>query len=59
MKVSGSDWLLLSPELLLTAAGLLVLSLAVFVDKAKEEFLAFLTLLSVAASMALVLFLSG
>lgn len=59
MKVSGSDWLLLSPELLLTAAGLLVLSLAVFVDKAKEEFLAFLTLLSVAVSMALVLFLSG
>ena len=59
MRVSGSDWLLLSPELLLTAAGLLVLSLAVFVDKAKEEFLAFLTLLSVAGSMALVLFLSG
>ena len=59
MKVSGSDWLLLSPELLLTAAGLLVLSLAVFVDKAKEEFLAFLALLSVAVAMALVLFLSG
>ncbi len=59
MRVTGSDWLLLSPELLLTAAGLLVLSLAVFVDKAKEEFLAFLTLLFVAASMALVLFLSG
>lgn len=59
MKVSGSDWLLLSPELLLTVAGLLVLSLAVFVDKAKEEFLAFLTLLSVAGAMALVLFLSG
>ena len=59
MKLSGSDWLLLSPELLLTAAGLLVLSLSVFVDKAKEEFLAFLTLLSVAAAMALVLFLSG
>jgi NADH-quinone oxidoreductase subunit N len=59
VRVSGSDWLLLSPELLLTAAGLLVLSLAVFVDKAKEEFLAFLTLLSVAAAMALVLFLSG
>lgn len=59
MKLSGSDWLLLSPELLLTAAGLLVLSLAVFVDKAREEFLAFLTLLSVAVAMALVLFLSG
>ena len=59
MKVSASDWLLISPELLLTAAGLLVLSLAVFVDKAKEEFLAFLTLLSVAGTMALVLFLSG
>ncbi|HZI67801.1 MAG TPA: NADH-quinone oxidoreductase subunit N [Thermoanaerobaculia bacterium] len=57
--MSVSDWLLLSPELLLTAAGLLVLSLAVFVDKAKEEFLAFLTLLSVAGAMALVLFLSG
>jgi NADH-quinone oxidoreductase subunit N len=59
VKFSGSDWLLLSPELLLTVAGLLVLSLAVFVDKAKEEFLAFLTLLSVAGAMALVLFLSG
>jgi NADH-quinone oxidoreductase subunit N len=59
VKFSGSDWLLLSPELLLTAAGLLVLSLAVFVDKAKEEFLAFLTLISVAVTMALVLFLSG
>jgi NADH-quinone oxidoreductase subunit N len=59
VKLSGSDWLLLSPELLLTAAGLLVLSLAVFVDKAREEFLAFLTLLSVAVAMALVLFLSG
>ncbi len=59
MNVSGSDWLLLSPELFLTAAGLLVLSLAVFVDKAREEFLAFLTLISVAVTMALVLFLSG
>jgi NADH-quinone oxidoreductase subunit N len=59
VKFSGSDWLLLSPELLLTAAGLLVLSLAAFVDKAKEEFLAFLTLISVAVTMALVLFLSG
>ncbi|MDQ5858971.1 MAG: NADH-quinone oxidoreductase subunit N, partial [Acidobacteriota bacterium] len=59
MKFSANDWLLLSPELFLTAAGLLVLSLAVFVDKAKEEFLAFLTLISVAITMALVLFLSG
>ena len=45
MKVSAADWFLLSPELFLTAAGLLILSIAVFVEKAKEEFLAFLALI--------------
>jgi NADH-quinone oxidoreductase subunit N len=59
VKVSAADWFLLSPELLLTAAGLLVLSIAVFVEKAKEEFLAFLTLISVVATIGLLAFLSG
>ena len=59
MKVSAADWFLLSPELFLTAAGLLILSIAVFVEKAKEEFLAFLTLISVVITIGLVAFLSG
>ena len=47
MKVSASDWFLLSPELFLTAAGLFLLCLAVFTDKAKEEFVGYLAVLSV------------
>jgi len=47
---STSDWALLAPELLLTAGGLILLSLAVFVPKAKEEFLGFLTVLAVVAT---------
>ena len=47
MRVEASDWVLLAPELLLTAGGLLLLALAVFVDKAKEEFLGFLSVLLV------------
>jgi NADH-quinone oxidoreductase subunit N len=49
----GSDWFLLSPELFLTSAGLLLLSLAVFVKKEHEELLGFLSLLSVAVTVAL------
>jgi NADH-quinone oxidoreductase subunit N len=48
LRVEASDWALLAPELLLTAGGLLLLALAVFVDKAKEEFLGFLSVLLVA-----------
>jgi NADH-quinone oxidoreductase subunit N len=59
VKFSASDWLLLSPELLLMAAGLLVLSLSAFFGKVKEEFLAFLTILATAATIGLVTFLSG
>lgn len=57
MKVSATDWLLLSPELILTAGGLLLLSLSVLVDKAREEFLGFLSVVLVAitgAALALV-----
>lgn len=57
MKVSATDWLLLSPELVLTAGGLLLLSLSVLVDKAREEFLGFLCVVLVAitgAALALV-----
>ncbi len=50
MIVAASDWALLAPELALTAGGLLLLSLAVFVPKPKEEFLAFLAILSVVAT---------
>ena len=45
--VRASDWILLSPEVFLTAAGLLILSFAVAFGKAREEFLAFLSILAV------------
>jgi len=57
LTVSATDWLLLSPELVLTAGGLLLLSLSVLVDKAREEFLGFLSVVLVAitgAALALV-----
>ncbi|HEY3123786.1 MAG TPA: NADH-quinone oxidoreductase subunit N [Thermoanaerobaculia bacterium] len=59
MKLSSADWLLLSPELFLTASGLLILSIAAFFEKAKEEFLAFLTILATAITIGLVTFISG
>jgi len=59
VKVSASDWLILSPELFLTAAGLLVLSIAAFFEKAKEEFLAFLAILSVGITIGLVALVAG
>ncbi|HEX9689628.1 MAG TPA: NADH-quinone oxidoreductase subunit N [Thermoanaerobaculia bacterium] len=59
MRVSATDWLLLSPELFLTASGLLILSIAAFFEKAKEEFLAFLTILATAITIGLVTFISG
>jgi NADH-quinone oxidoreductase subunit N len=43
----GSDWVLLSPELVLTSAGLLLMMMSVSFGKAKEEFLGFLSILSV------------
>ena len=59
MKVSASDWLLLSPELVLTAGGLLVLCLSVFVDKAREEFLGFLSVLLVALTGGVLAFVAA
>ena len=53
MTFHGSDWFLLSPELFLTSAGLLLLALAVFVRKEHEEFLGYLSLLAVAVTVAL------
>jgi NADH-quinone oxidoreductase subunit N len=53
-----ADWILLSPELFLTAAGLLMLSLAAAFGKKKEEFLAFLAVLSICVTAALLIFVS-
>ena len=50
----ASDWFLLAPELFLTAAGLVLLGLAIAVGKTKEDFLAFLATLSVGITAALV-----
>ena len=47
------DWLLLSPELFLTAGGLLMLLLAVAFGKKREEFLGFLSVLLVAITVAM------
>lgn len=55
----ASDWMLLAPELFLTAAGLVLLGLAVAFGKAKEEFLAFLATLSVGVTAALVAFVAA
>lgn len=53
MNVRPHDWLLLSPELLLSGVASLVLCLAVLVGKAKEKVLAFLSLLGLAGAAAL------
>jgi len=54
--VRPSDWALLSPELFLTAGGLIILALSVFLGKAKEEFIGFLAILFVAITAALLVF---
>ena len=59
MKVSAGDWLLISPELVLTAGGLLILCLSVFVDKAREEFLGFLSVLLVALTGGVLAFVAA
>ena len=58
MKLQFTDWLLLSPELFLTAAGLILLLLSVVVSKAKEEFLAFLSVIFLGITGALLAFLT-
>jgi NADH-quinone oxidoreductase subunit N len=59
LKVTAGDWLLLSPELVLTAGGLIVLCLSVLVDKAREEFLGFLSVLLVALTGAVLAFVAA
>jgi len=59
VKLAGPDWFLLSPELFLTAAGLFLLGLAVFLDKAKEEFIGFLSILAVAVTAVLLAMVSA
>jgi len=54
----ASDWILLAPELCLTAMGLLLLGLSVVLGKTKEEFLAFLATVSVGVTAALVAFVA-
>jgi len=56
--VKASDWALLSPELFLTAGGLIILALSVFLGKAKEEFIGYLSILFTAITGALVIFVS-
>ncbi len=58
MKLQPTDWLLLSPELFLTAAGLTLLALSVFFGKAKEEFLAFLAVIFLGITAALLTFVA-
>jgi NADH-quinone oxidoreductase subunit N len=54
-----ADWFLLAPELFLTAAGLLVLGLATAFGKAKEEFLAYLSILLVVITAAILAFVAA
>jgi NADH-quinone oxidoreductase subunit N len=54
-----ADWILLSPELFLTGAGLLLLGLAATFGKKKEEFLAFLSVLFLGVTAALVVWVSA
>jgi len=58
VKISGTDWLLLSPELFLTAAGLLLLAISVFLGKAKEELFGFLSILFLGVTAALLAFVA-
>ena len=54
-----ADWILLSPELFLTAAGLLMLGISVAVGKKREEFLAFLAVLMILVTGVLLVFVSS
>ena len=58
MKIQGTDWLLLSPELFLTAAGLLLLAISVFLGKEKEELFGFLSILFLGITAALLAFVA-
>jgi NADH-quinone oxidoreductase subunit N len=57
MTIRPHDWLLLSPELLLTAVASLVLCLAVLVSKAREKALAAVSIAGVVGSAILLVVL--
>ena len=59
MNVQPSDWFLLSPELFLTAAGLIVLALSPFLGKGKDEFVAFVTILFLGVTGAILAFVAA
>ncbi len=59
MTFRAADWFLLSPVLWLTASGLLVLGLSTALGKAKEEFLAYLSILCVVITAALTAFVAA
>ena len=59
MIVRGTDWFLLSPELFLTSAGLLLLALAAVFKKGQDEFVGFLAILSVAVTCVLLAIVSA
>jgi NADH-quinone oxidoreductase subunit N len=52
------DWILLSPELFLTAAGLVMLGLSVAIGKKREDFLAFLSVLMIGITVAFLVFVA-
>ena len=59
MKVNGTDWFLLSPELALTSAGLILLALAPVFRKAHDEFVGFLSFLFVGVTAVLLAIVSA
>ena len=59
MNVSGTDWFLLSPELFLTSAGLLLLALASVFKKGHDEFVGFLAFLFVGVTAVLLAIVSA
>jgi NADH-quinone oxidoreductase subunit N len=59
MNVRLSDWLLLSPELFLTAMASLLLALSVFVKKGRETWLSAISLFALAVTAILLLRVAG
>jgi NADH-quinone oxidoreductase subunit N len=59
VNVSGTDWFLLSPELFLTSAGLLLLALAAVFKKGHDEFVGFLAFLFVGVTAVLLAIVSA
>jgi len=59
VTVRDVDWFLLSPELFLTSAGLLLLALAAVFKKGQDEFVGFLSFLSIAVTAVLLAIVSA